>query len=186
MGQICVGSLSDTLSPWILAFLTSLLTSFATFVFWGLLSRNFAGMLAYGISYGALAGGWSSLLTGFVRPLASMFLGPVSIALSHGPLEDNPARVTTLFGIFLLTRGIGNILSTPISTALSEVNTLSVVTGNVTTSPYTSTDPALGFDVANGRYARMIVYVGTCFAGTGLIAIIGWGVDAYGRRGMAE
>ena len=83
----------------------------------------------------------------------------------------------------MLTRGIGNILSTPISTALSDISSLTAATGNLTvSSSFSSGNLALGFDVAGGRYAKMIVYVGTCFAGTSVIALVGWGADIYGKR----
>lgn len=64
-----------------IALFTAIFTSLATFVLWGVLSRNFAGFPAYGISYGALAGGWSSIFPGFVRPLASTYNHGHSISL---------------------------------------------------------------------------------------------------------
>ena len=82
----------------------------------------------------------------------------------------------------MLTRGIGNILSTPISTALSDISSLTAATGDLTASSSTSGNLALGFDVADGRYARMIVRVGICFAGTGMIALLGSGADVCRKR----
>ncbi|EJC98140.1 MFS general substrate transporter [Fomitiporia mediterranea MF3/22] len=155
LSRVGMGTLADSVNPWVIALITTFLTSFATFVLWGILSSSFAGVLAFGITYGALAGGWSSLFTGFIQPIA----------------KENPALTTTLFGVFLLTRGIGNILSTPISTALSDISAMSAATGE---------------SVGNGRYAKMIVYVGTCFAGAGVIAVFGLGVDVYGRRRSAR
>ncbi|KAF9016517.1 MFS general substrate transporter [Hymenopellis radicata] len=101
-GRLSMGYLSDILNPFFLAISTLLSTSLVTFIVWGLLSRNLAGLLSFGIAYGMLAGGWSSLWTGFVRPVA----------------KENPSLNTTLFGYFLLSRGLGNILSTPISSGL--------------------------------------------------------------------
>ncbi|KAF8999551.1 MFS general substrate transporter [Hymenopellis radicata] len=101
-GRLSMGYLSDVLNPFFLAISTLLSTSLVTFIVWGLLSRNLAGLLSFGIAYGMLAGGWSSLWTGFVRPVA----------------KENPSLNTTLFGYFLLSRGLGNILSTPISSGL--------------------------------------------------------------------
>ena len=71
VGRLSMGTLSDRVSPWLLASATLVLTSLATFVLWGLFSYSLAGVLAYGIVFGSLAGGWSSLWTGFVRPIAS-------------------------------------------------------------------------------------------------------------------
>lgn len=73
LSRIVMGGLADRFSPGILALVTTLCTSIATFVIWGVLSRGLVGVLAYGISYGTLASGWSSLFTGFVRPVASKF-----------------------------------------------------------------------------------------------------------------
>lgn len=73
---------------------------------------------------------------------------------------------TTIFAFLLLGRGIGNIVSTPISTALQHAHV-----------PVMHHAHKLGFTVANGQYRDMIVYVGSCFAGASAIAMIGWGWD---------
>lgn len=71
----------------------------------------------------------------------------------------------------LLSRGIGNILSTPISTALQHVHyTMQSNTGHKT-----------GFSVAGGQYQDMIIYAGTCSAGAAVIALLGWGLDKRQR-----
>lgn len=88
---------------------------------------------------------------------------------------DNPPLATSLRGIFLFTRGLGNILSTPISTALSKKTSISDSFG-------TSTHSNLGFKVADGRYEKMIWYSGSCFAAAGIIALLGWGVEGARAR----
>ena len=97
-------------------------------------------------------------------------------------IDDNPKLSSTLMGIYLATRGIGNILSTPISTSLSHLS----LTSDSSTSGLTVTGhPSLGFDVSDGKFAKMIVYVGTCFAGVGAIALVGLGFNTFrlGSRG---
>lgn len=69
-----MGYLSDTVEPWTIAMSTLMCTSLATFIIWGILSKTFAGLLAFGVVYGVLAGGWSSLWTGFVKPFARKYL----------------------------------------------------------------------------------------------------------------
>ncbi|KAJ7741351.1 MFS general substrate transporter [Mycena metata] len=150
LGRLSMGYLSDKFNPWLLALVTLLSTSVATFVLWGILSHSFGGLLAFGIAYGSIAGGWSSLWTGFVRPIA----------------KDDPAVSTALYGYILLSRGIGNIVSTPISAKLY------ATPHNMTGSTGT------GFDVGDGRFENMIIYVGTCFAGAAAIAALGWGMEA--------
>ncbi|KAJ7213893.1 MFS general substrate transporter [Mycena pura] len=164
VGRVSMGYLSDKFNPWILA-LTALSTaSVATFILWGVLSRSFAGLLAFSIVYGSAAGGWTSLWTGFVRPLA----------------KEDPAKLTTLYGFLLLSRGIGNIVSTPISTRLyAQLHAASGTAGST---------PSTGFDVGGGRFKSMIIYVGTCFAGAAGVAALGWAMDAgkRGRRGQQD
>ncbi|KAJ7133632.1 major facilitator superfamily domain-containing protein [Mycena epipterygia] len=148
--RLSIGYLSDKVNPWILALSTLLATSVATFILWGVLSHSLAGLLAFGIAYGGVAGGWSSLWTGFVRPLA----------------KDDPAMATTLYGYLLLSRGIGNIVSTPISAKL--YSQPHIVTGGVQNT---------GFNVGDGRFGTMIIYVGTCFAGAASVSALGWAME---------
>ncbi|KZV73170.1 MFS general substrate transporter [Peniophora sp. CONT] len=135
-GRVILGALSDRVSPWLLATCALLLSSISTFVLWGVAGSATAGVLVFGITYGLVAGGWSSLWNGFVKPLS----------------KGDPTRATSLFSILLLSRGLGNVLSTPISTALAATSSQAVSHSHT------------GFKVDGGRYESMIVYVGTCFA----------------------
>ncbi|KIP09016.1 hypothetical protein PHLGIDRAFT_506278 [Phlebiopsis gigantea 11061_1 CR5-6] len=153
-----MGYLSDRYNVWALAFVSLLLTSLATFVLWGVLSYSLAGILAYGVAYGSTAGCWSSMWNGFVRPVA----------------KDDPSLATTMFSFLLLSRGVGNILSTPISTALQHAR--------LALAPATAGPPTMGFAVASGQYNATIVYAGTCFAGAAVVAAVGWSLD---RRRVA-
>ena len=81
----------------------------------------------------------------------------------------------------MATRGIGNILSAPISTALSHLS-LTPDTSSASTSSADS-EVSLGFDVADGKFAKMILYTGTCFAGAGIIALVGLGFDTFRGQG---
>lgn len=69
-----MGLLSDHFSPWPLAAITLSCCSLATFVLWGIAGYAVAGILVYGTCYGILAGGFSSLYTSFVKPIASELL----------------------------------------------------------------------------------------------------------------
>ncbi|KAI0046069.1 MFS general substrate transporter [Auriscalpium vulgare] len=153
-GRIMMGTLADHLSPWLLAISTLGSTSIVTFTLWGVGGRDAPLLLLFGVLYGLFAAGWSSLWTGFLRHIA----------------RDDPTLSTTLFGFLLFSRGVGNLLSTPISTALS-ARPSSVIAHEKT-----------GFDVADGRFERMIVYVGTCFAGAAVVAMVGWGGDRVLKR----
>ncbi|KAG7088081.1 hypothetical protein E1B28_012112 [Marasmius oreades] len=158
-GGLLMGYLSDIMSPWVLALLSLILTSLTTFILWGIFSTTFGGLLAFGIVYGSLAGGWSSLWSSFTRPFAN----------------DDPRVVTIVLGYLALSRGIGNILSTPISSALS-------LSSNNTV--FSTRHETIGFKVEDGKYEKMILYTGTCFTGAALIGLVGWIGDRRGRAGQ--
>ncbi|KAJ7739059.1 MFS general substrate transporter [Mycena maculata] len=158
VGRLSMGFLTDKVNPWILALSTLFTTSATTFILWGVLSHSFAGLLAFGMLYGSVASGFTSLWTGFVRPVA----------------KDDPELSTKLYGYLLLTRGIGNVVSTPISARLySRVR-------NVTDAAHLE---STGFDVGNGRFETLIIYVGTCFAGAAGVAALGWAMDVRKGKG---
>ncbi|KIK63516.1 hypothetical protein GYMLUDRAFT_222609 [Collybiopsis luxurians FD-317 M1] len=160
LGRLSIGYLSDRVNPWLLAFMTLISTSVATFILWGVLSYNLVGLLSFDMVYGTLAGGWSSSWTGFMKPLTA----------------NDPNLSTTLFGVLLFSRGMGNIFSTPISSALSgSSNSTSIP------SSMNNLDDHLGFHVDGGKFEKMILYVGGCFAGAALIALLGWSADVMQR-----
>ncbi|KAK0187747.1 MFS general substrate transporter [Armillaria mellea] len=158
LGRLSMGYLSDKFNPWFLGMSTLFATSLAIFVLWGVLSQSLAGLLAFGIAYGVLAGGWSSLWTGFVSPIA----------------KDDLNLATYLFGYLMFSRGVGNILCTPISSVLETVS------GSTVSSAST------GFQVADGRFENMILYVGSCFAGAAGVALLGWGLDMNTMRSRRQ
>ncbi|KZT28373.1 hypothetical protein NEOLEDRAFT_1154602 [Neolentinus lepideus HHB14362 ss-1] len=140
------------ISPWILASSTLICTSIATFILWGVLLHNLTGLLAYGVAYGTLASRWSSLWSGFIWPIACKLP-----QCSCSPMI-----------------GLGQVLSTPISTSLLHATT------SPSTWPWYS---KTGFDVAGGKFEQMIVYVGMCFAGAVAVAVCGWWVEKVSARG---
>ncbi|EKM49545.1 uncharacterized protein PHACADRAFT_188642 [Phanerochaete carnosa HHB-10118-sp] len=157
VGRLSNGLLSDTINPWLIASVTLMLASLSVFVLWGVLSYTLTGVLVYGIAYGCLAGGWTSLWVSFLRPIA----------------KDDPTLTTSMLGCMLLFRGVGNILSTPISTALQNND-----------SGIGSQPIGIG-DAYKGSYEKVILYAGTCFAAAALVLATGWimgGTFASRRR----
>jgi len=73
VGRLVAGQLSDILDPWLLALSTLMGSCLSTFVLWGVLSHSFGGLVAFGLAYGSLAGGWSSLWTGFMKDLPRQY-----------------------------------------------------------------------------------------------------------------
>ncbi|CAE6452397.1 unnamed protein product [Rhizoctonia solani] len=143
VSRIALGHLSDIFNPWILTTITLAATSVATFVLWGALVTTIGTLSLYSILFGALAGGFSSLWTGFVRPIA----------------KDDTTAATSMLGMLMLSRGIGNVLSTPISSAL--------IVGSM--------DGYVRSGLQSGsRWANLIIYIGIVLAGATSVGLFGW------------
>ncbi|KAL1671781.1 major facilitator superfamily domain-containing protein [Schizophyllum commune] len=149
----CSWATSDHFNAWLLALSSLVATALATFVLWGVLGNTFAGLIAFGIAYGIVAGSFSSLFLSFARMYA----------------KEDPTNSTTLFGYISLGRGIGNVLSTPIATALTGTGS-HLMKG------------ATGFAVGGGRFESMILYTGTCFTGAAGLAVLGWRSEMWALR----
>jgi hypothetical protein len=67
VGRIAMGAFSDRFNPWLLALIMLSAASASVFIFWGILAHNLAGLILFGLTYGCIAGGWSSTWTGFLR-----------------------------------------------------------------------------------------------------------------------
>lgn len=145
IGRLLTGYLSDKYNASMLALANLICATFVTFILWGVTSTTFGGLIVFGLCYGAFVVGWASLWTSLSRPLA----------------KDDPVLATTLLGLLLFGRGFGNILASPISTSLIDVE----ITNKSTHHPLT------GFTVEGGRYAGMITFTGGCYAGAALIAL---------------
>ncbi|KAL1748684.1 major facilitator superfamily domain-containing protein [Schizophyllum fasciatum] len=154
-GRLATGLLTDRFNPWGIAVGMLGLTAVSSFVLWGVFSHTFTGLIVFSVVFGIMSSGWTTLWTGFVRPIA----------------KDDPNLATTLFGWLMLTRGIANVLSTPISTALETPDDRNG----------TWSDPTVGFQVAGGRFEKMIVFTGACFVGAVLVVTFGWGVEVRKR-----
>lgn len=72
----------------------------------------------------------------------------------------------------MLSRGLGNVLSSPISTTLA----------NVSTTITTADGRKAGFKIDGGRFEKLIVYVGTCYAAVAVVALFGWGRERFTIR----
>ena len=66
-----MGYLSDHFNAWLLALGSLVSTALATFILWGVLGNSFAGLVAFGVAYGIVAGSFSSLWMSFARMYAS-------------------------------------------------------------------------------------------------------------------
>lgn len=75
----------------------------------------------------------------------------------------------------MLSRGIGNILSTPISTALQPARSpLSPSPSPPAGYPHVH---EIGFKIDGGQYEKVIVYAGSCFVAAAAVIAAGWVVE---------
>lgn len=135
-GQVAFGYLSDrTSNVLVLVFASSFIPSVAAFTLWGL-AKSLAPLIIFSIVYGWFAGGFVVLWSKFATDLT-----------------EDPLTAQDIFGILAFEKGIGNILTGPVSAALT--------TGRV--------DRGYGL----GKYADLIVFLGASMFASSL-GIFGW------------
>ncbi|CAI7597155.1 unnamed protein product [Penicillium bialowiezense] len=112
VGGIALGVLCDRFSVTNIMLLSSVGSALSVFLFWGMASssgsdssQTAVGLLAvFSITYGFFAGGFSSTWSGVITQIKS---------------ESSPSLETGLvFGLLAGGRGIGNVISGPLSTIL--------------------------------------------------------------------
>ncbi|KAG9311573.1 MFS general substrate transporter [Chiua virens] len=156
VGLVSVGYWSDHVTPWPIAFILSLISMLFTTVFLGAIG-NVVGIMLFCATYGFFTGGWSTLWTSFIRQIA----------------RQNIALSMSMYGVMFFTRGLGNVLSTPIATALTPVQSQSIVD-----------DGAKQLD--HGRFVPLIAYIGGCFAASMLMCIVGWYWERTDKRAAQQ
>ncbi|SJK97120.1 related to monocarboxylate transporter [Armillaria ostoyae] len=100
-GLIFLGYLSDRFDLRISIFISALGSSLAVLFIWGF-TTHIAPLLVFACIYGFLAPSWSAMYPRFISTVAG----------------DDPHQASIMMGIFMTGRGVGNALSTPISSGL--------------------------------------------------------------------
>ncbi|KAG7446619.1 MFS general substrate transporter [Guyanagaster necrorhizus] len=100
-GLIFIGYLSDRFDLRISIFISALGSSLAVLFIWGF-TIHIAPLLVFACIYGFLAPSWSAMWPRFISTVAG----------------DDPHQASIMMGIFMAGRGVGNALSTPISSGL--------------------------------------------------------------------
>ncbi|WWC69329.1 uncharacterized protein I206_103267 [Kwoniella pini CBS 10737] len=100
-GQVFLGYLADKLGARKLIISMSLASGISVFAGWGA-AKNSGGLIGFSIAFGVFAGSYTALLSSFTK------------VLNH----DDPHLPAILYALFYLARGIGSIISGPISSAL--------------------------------------------------------------------
>ncbi|KAH9240273.1 hypothetical protein K456DRAFT_48245 [Colletotrichum gloeosporioides 23] len=137
-GGIVMGSLGDHLRVTTVILISTIGSALAVFLFWGFSSHT-ALLAVFSITYGFFAGGFSSTWSGVLSELKAQ-----SPALDTG----------FIFGLLAGGRGIGNVISGPLSVVL------------LTGGDWVRDGKSWGY---SGEYGRIILF-------TGLTAVLGgWG-----------
>jgi MFS family permease len=141
-GGIIIGALGDRIGVYTTVLISTVGSAIAVFLFWGL-SSHVALLLIFAITYGFFAGGFSSTWSGVLTELKA---------------QDASLDTGLLFGLLAGGRGIGNVISGPLSVAL------------LTKDGWLRDGRSWGF---SGQYGGIIFF-------TGATAVLGgWG--ALGR-----
>ncbi|KAG8977429.1 hypothetical protein FRC05_001827 [Tulasnella sp. 425] len=100
-GLILIGGMSDKLDLRLSISLSTVGSALAIFLVWGFTAK-LAPLLVFACIYGFFSGGFSVLWP--------KFIGVIS--------KDDPHLYSTLMSLFIASRGLGNVLSGPLSTTL--------------------------------------------------------------------
>ena len=103
-GALTMGMLNDRLDLSHVILLSSIGSTLAVFIFWGLAGHG-ALLIMFAILYGFFAGGWSSTWSGMMKQMKR---------------ERSAIDTGLAFGLLSGVRGIGNVASGPLSAGLIE------------------------------------------------------------------
>lgn len=144
-GGIALGMLCDRFAVTNILLLSSIGSALSVFLFWGMAGNEtshtgIALLTLFSISYGFFAGGFSSTWSGVITQI------------KH---DSSPSLETGLvFGLLAGGRGIGNVVSGPLSTLLLRHGSVSDPNGS---------DITTGYDT---KYGTLIIFTGiTAFLG---------------------
>ncbi|KAJ5112543.1 hypothetical protein N7532_000588 [Penicillium argentinense] len=150
-GGIALGMLCDRFAVTNILLLSSVGSAVSVFLFWGMAASSDGGssqtalalLTVFSISYGFFAGGFSSTWSGVITQIK----------------QDSQSSMETglVFGLLAGGRGIGNVISGPLSTVLIQQGSISESKGH---------DPGTAFGT---EYGALILF-------TGITALFGgWG-----------
>jgi hypothetical protein len=103
VGMICMGTLIDRFHVTTCILVSTIGSTLCVFLLWGL-ATNMSILYVFAITYGLFAGSWCSTWTGVIRDVQIRSGGKADVGLVFAFLE---------FG-----RGVGNVVSGPLSVAL--------------------------------------------------------------------
>ncbi|KAK4058186.1 hypothetical protein OIO90_000925 [Microbotryomycetes sp. JL221] len=143
ISRVGIGIASDRMSPHIIGACTLSSASLAVLILWGVASTSFAPLLVFSLLLGLVAGGWTSLYASVIQEAA----------------KDDNRLASTLFGLVSFTRGLGSILTAPISSYLI-------------THSLKGASPSTAYGVAGGKYGSLVLCVGLVFSVAAMMELI--------------
>jgi MFS family permease len=99
VGAISMGQLCDRMHVTNVITISTVGSTLSVFLLWGL-ATNFPLLVVFSITYGIFAGGFSAIWTGMMKEVQK---------------DNTEAKLGTLMGLFSAGRGIGAVLSGPLS-----------------------------------------------------------------------
>lgn len=148
-GGVVLGALCDRFAVTNVTLLSSVGSALSVFLFWGLSSTPSSSadpqaatalLVLFSVTYGFFAGGFSSTWSGVIVQIK----------------RDSPGLETGMvFGLLAGGRGIGNVISGPLSTALIERGGLDVDEGLGYSTPYGTLIVFTGVMVFLGAWSSM-------------------------------
>ena len=135
-GQVSCGYLSDRrVSVEMLAFIFPLISAISILTLWGL-ARSLAPLIVFSLLYGFWGGGYVVLW-----------------AKMCSELSDDPTVALMAFGTFAFLKGVGNVITGPISAELIRPQTLT-------------------WEYAVGKYMWIVSYSGVCMFACSIIMVV--------------
>ena len=101
-GQVLMGSLTDRLHVTTVVLISTIGSTLSVFLFWGL-AVSFPLLCIFALAYGLFAGGFTSTFSGVIREVQK---------------HERGTEAGMIFGLLSAGRGIGSVLSGPLSEAL--------------------------------------------------------------------
>ncbi|KNZ57331.1 hypothetical protein VP01_2187g1 [Puccinia sorghi] len=137
--KIVFGMLSDHFSPYLIGCYTCGIASLSIFGIWGGLgSTGLASLAAFAIIFGGTSGCWTTLFFARIQRL-----------------KVDEKTTMTMYGAFSMTRGIGNIISGPVSSGLMRVKL--------------PAPPGTGFAALDNTFSGLIFFCGVIMTSATLL-----------------
>ena len=108
-----LSALSDRVPVYTVMLISSLGSALAIFLLWGLASTSTGLLIAFALSYGFFAGGFSAVFAGAAQEFRRVTPGG----------DTGRADVGSMMGLLGAGRGIGNVVCGPVSEALLQHST---------------------------------------------------------------